>query len=153
MITTYVTRGPGTSYLLQAEWPSHDAAGRKARRKGRSRWQDWHARLYAWGLWPNHIREPDQDCRIWHVELAHAGQRKKARTLRGPTSLRRDHGIKGFRIRMFEGRLAGTYRRLVDDVIEGPEFYLTFNDARRLWADRDVTIRPLRDRIVVDTAA
>ncbi len=143
MITTYITRGPGTSFLLLAAWPSQDAAGMKARRKGRSRWQDWHAQLWRWGLNPNRVSDPDEDCRLWLVQLAHKGERKKARTLRGPTSLRRDHAIKGFRIRIFEGRLASTYRRLVDDVIEGPEFYLTFNDARRLWADRDVSIKPL----------
>jgi hypothetical protein len=149
MATTTYVPGASGSFLLFAKWPTRDAAGNpRSRAPGRSSWQSWEAQLHRWGLCPNKIIDPDEDGRLWLVELADACHTKITRSIRGPTSLQRD-AIPGFRIHVWPANIATTKARVRDGITEGPLFWLTFNDARRLWADRYMRVVPFVECITV----
>lgn len=133
--------GASGSFMIQRAWPSRDCAGNpRARRPGRASLEAWEKQLHEWGINPARFDDPDEDGRPWEV-TAESG-RKKTRTIRGPSSLRGRFGIEGWRINVFAAKIAVTMKRTVDGVQEGPFFWLTYNDARRLWADRDFVITP-----------
>ena len=153
MITTYMPGASG-SWLLQSPWPTRDAAGNpKVRRPGHTAYGVWEARLMIWGMAPNDLGDLDEAGRLWRVVLDENRGRKKSRSIRGPTSLRTRYRIGGWRINVWAARLANRMARTADGVIEGPVFWLTYNDARRLWADRDMHVTPHVDRIEVRSGA
>jgi hypothetical protein len=122
------------------------------RRPGRTSYGAWEAQLLIWGIDPA-VGDPDEAGRLWRVVTDPDRGRKKSRTIRGPTSIRDRYRIRGWRINLWAAKLANRMARTVDGVIEGPMFWLTFNDARRLWADRDLHVMPDCDRIVVRSGA
>lgn len=91
----------------------------------------WDRRLYAWGISPP--SDPGYVRRVWLIRIRpHLAEMGKIeRTL--PS---------GRRIRVFAEGLAAMHASPHRGTVDGPRFYLTFEDAEMLWRDKHVSVQP-----------